>query len=338
MAQPEPTFIDNMQTKYRRKPNPSDQPSIEENEVRITTQVVTTHVFLVNTNTSGGAGGIGVGASGGTGGSQQGNEEKANLDQRGDVLNTSNKQFDTIVLKATGQAIYSAVTTAEVVKRRIADLHQVTSLDTLEMIDVWEPLEEGLKEVKTTRRVASITIKLSRKPLEEESHAVGYQEPIPAESIGGRGRGTRGGRGRGRGRGRGFSGRGGRGSGFGGGGRSAGFGGGGYGVSGGGGAAIDPGYGAGGPIRPSAGRAAGGPGRATGGFGGRGGRGVGGSTGFGGPAGGGGGGRAGRAGRTGRGRGGRAGRAFHGTAMGRPIGPGNPAVTRHYENVDESNQ
>ena len=44
-------------------------------------------------------------------------------------------KFDTIVLKATGRAINKAVTTAEVVKRRIPDLHQITALDTLEITD-----------------------------------------------------------------------------------------------------------------------------------------------------------------------------------------------------------
>ena len=45
------------------------------------------------------------------------------------------QKFDTIVLKATGRAINKAVTTAEVVKRRISGLHQVTSLETLEITD-----------------------------------------------------------------------------------------------------------------------------------------------------------------------------------------------------------
>ena len=45
------------------------------------------------------------------------------------------KQFKTIVLKATGRAINRAVTTAEIVKRRIAGLHQETNLETLEIVD-----------------------------------------------------------------------------------------------------------------------------------------------------------------------------------------------------------
>jgi len=158
--------------------------------------------------------------------------------------NQNIKKFDTIVLKATGLAINKAVITAEVVKRRVGGLHQVTELKTLEIEDTWEPVEEGLHVVKTTRRVASIMIKLScdANEIDHMSKEPGYQAPIANESIkpgsgrrgdgtgqsggnyfynnryrdgspnrqrGGRG-GFRGGRGRG-GRGRGF--RGGRGGG-----------------------------------------------------------------------------------------------------------------------------
>merc|ERR1719495_1642010 len=95
-------------------------------------------------------------------------------------------KFDTILLKATGRAINKAVTTAEVVKRRIPDLHQVTSLDTLEITDVWEPTEQGLKEVETKRRVASITITLSRDKDaidKAEGASFGYQQPINSDAV-----------------------------------------------------------------------------------------------------------------------------------------------------------
>merc|ERR1719474_1174814 len=95
-------------------------------------------------------------------------------------------KFDTIVLKATGRAINKAVTTAEVVKRRIPDLHQITALDTLEITDEWEPMEQGLKMVETKRRVASITITLSRDEVAVKKHdhySTGYQQPLSADSI-----------------------------------------------------------------------------------------------------------------------------------------------------------
>ncbi|XP_062225649.1 uncharacterized protein LOC133924219 [Phragmites australis] len=121
---------------------------------------------------------------------------------------------DEIVIKAMGRAINKTVVIVELLKRRIAGLHQNTSIESLDITDTWEPLEEGLVTLETTRHVSLITIKLSKKELDTSSP--GYQPPIPAEQVrpvtdfnedaeavpSGRGRGR--GR-RGRGRGRGFS-------------------------------------------------------------------------------------------------------------------------------------
>ncbi|KAL6982409.1 hypothetical protein U1Q18_045669, partial [Sarracenia purpurea var. burkii] len=49
-----------------------------------------------------------------------------------------------IVLKAMGQAISKIVAIAEIIKRRIPRLHQDTSISSVSITDVWEPIEEGL--------------------------------------------------------------------------------------------------------------------------------------------------------------------------------------------------
>jgi len=108
-------------------------------------------------------------------------EDEADADNKAEE---EPQKFETIVLKATGRAINKAVTTAEVVKRKIPGLHQVTSLETLEITDVWEPKELGLKEVETKRRVASITIKLSRNPADVNPKDAGYQAPLPDDGFG----------------------------------------------------------------------------------------------------------------------------------------------------------
>lgn len=138
------------------------------------------------------------------------------------------KGVDEIVLKATGRAINKTVMIAELIKRRIVDLHQNTSTGSIDLTDTWEPLEEGLLPIEMTRHVSIITITLSKKDL--DSSSIGYQSPIPSDQVkpspdfgekeghnngrmehgngdldGGRGFG---GRGRGRGRSRGFRGRG----------------------------------------------------------------------------------------------------------------------------------
>ncbi|XP_022762913.1 ribonuclease P protein subunit p25-like protein isoform X1 [Durio zibethinus] len=140
------------------------------------------------------------------------------------------KGANEIVLKATGRAINKTVMIAELIKRRIVGLHQNTATGSMDITDTWEPLEEGLLPLETTRHVSIITITLSKKEL--DSSSIGYQPPIPADQVklsaefedneggyindgmveyrnggwdGGRGYG---GRGRGRGRGRGLRGRG----------------------------------------------------------------------------------------------------------------------------------
>jgi len=57
---------------------------------------------------------------------------------------------DKIVLKAMGRAINKAVTIAEILKRKMP-LHQCNFLSSVEMVDIFEPLEEGLDRV-TSRR------------------------------------------------------------------------------------------------------------------------------------------------------------------------------------------
>ncbi|CAL0328693.1 unnamed protein product [Lupinus luteus] len=125
------------------------------------------------------------------------------------------KGSNEIVFKAMGRAINKTVTIVELIKRRVVGLHQNTAIGSTDITDTWEPLEEGLLPLETTRHVSMITITLSKNELNTSS--VGYQPPLPADQVkpstdfdyegevspNGRGR-ARGGRGRGRARGNGF--------------------------------------------------------------------------------------------------------------------------------------
>jgi hypothetical protein len=51
---------------------------------------------------------------------------------------------------------------AEIIKRRIVGLHQDTAISSVELRDHWEPKEEGLDPIETTRHVSVITITLSK--------------------------------------------------------------------------------------------------------------------------------------------------------------------------------
>ena len=85
------------------------------------------------------------------------------------------------LITATGQALSKAVQVAEVVKRRIPNLHQVTKVGTLEIEDEFEPLEEGLGKVVEKRPVSFINITISKVPLDENN--VGYQKPLDPSLV-----------------------------------------------------------------------------------------------------------------------------------------------------------
>ncbi|KAL4352932.1 hypothetical protein GQ457_06G035420 [Hibiscus cannabinus] len=91
------------------------------------------------------------------------------------------KGSNEIVLKAMGRAINKTVMIAELIKRRIADLHQITSIGSTDITDMWEPLEEGLLPLEITRHVSMITVTLSKKELEMSS--TGYQAPLQADQV-----------------------------------------------------------------------------------------------------------------------------------------------------------
>ncbi|KAI4366289.1 hypothetical protein MLD38_022182 [Melastoma candidum] len=91
------------------------------------------------------------------------------------------KDSGEIVFKAMGRAINKTVTIVELIKRRITGIHQVTSIGSTDITDTWEPLEEGLLPIETTRHVSMITITLSKKELDTKS--IGYQPPLPADQV-----------------------------------------------------------------------------------------------------------------------------------------------------------
>ncbi|XP_064979056.1 uncharacterized protein LOC135620223 [Musa acuminata AAA Group] len=84
-----------------------------------------------------------------------------------------------IVLKAMGQAISKAVAIAEIIKKRFPGLYQDTAISSVSITDVWEPIEEGLVPLETTRHVSMISISLSTRELNKNSP--GFQVPLHVE-------------------------------------------------------------------------------------------------------------------------------------------------------------
>jgi hypothetical protein len=73
-----------------------------------------------------------------------------------------------------GKAINKAVTIAEILKRKMP-LHQITTLSSCEIVNVYEPLEEGLDTVVNQHYVSCLTITLSRDLKGIDVNDKGYQ-------------------------------------------------------------------------------------------------------------------------------------------------------------------
>lgn len=87
-----------------------------------------------------------------------------------------------IVLKAMGRAINKAVTIAEILKRKLP-LHQINTLTSMEMVDVYEPIEEGLDVVTSRRYVSCMLITLSMSAKDLDTKDPGYQPPLPEDEM-----------------------------------------------------------------------------------------------------------------------------------------------------------
>merc|ERR1712204_65874 len=74
-----------------------------------------------------------------------------------------------------------AVTAVEIIKRRFKGLHQITKLGSQEVVDEYEPLEEGLDNVTETRNLPFLEITLSKTAL--DSSDKGYQPPIDESCV-----------------------------------------------------------------------------------------------------------------------------------------------------------
>lgn len=98
-------------------------------------------------------------------------------------ISIQNDGSPTIVLKAMGRAINKVVTIAEILKRKMK-LHQWNTLSSVEMVDIYEPVEEGLDVVESRRYVSCMTITLSLHMLDDmgTDHS-GYQPPLPSSEM-----------------------------------------------------------------------------------------------------------------------------------------------------------
>jgi len=101
------------------------------------------------------------------------------LKRANDLFNESGTEC--VIIKGVSNAVESAVKLAELIKHRIAGLHQINKISHITILDEYEPLEEGLDHLKFTRIVTMLEIKLSKQPLDTTD--VGYQPPISETEV-----------------------------------------------------------------------------------------------------------------------------------------------------------
>jgi hypothetical protein len=79
-----------------------------------------------------------------------------------DLLSGAEPGTDTVIIKGVSNAVESAVKLAELIKHRIKGLHQLNNISHITIVDEYEPLEEGLDQLKFTRIVTMLEITLSK--------------------------------------------------------------------------------------------------------------------------------------------------------------------------------
>ncbi|XP_077451244.1 ribonuclease P protein subunit p25-like protein [Stigmatopora argus] len=80
-----------------------------------------------------------------------------------------------VVFTGSGRAVTKTITCAEIMKRKVGSLHQLTKLQYKVVKEVWENTEGGTSEMTVHRTVPSISILLSKDPLDPQE--AGYQPP-----------------------------------------------------------------------------------------------------------------------------------------------------------------
>ena len=64
------------------------------------------------------------------------------------------KPTDDVILRGIGRAINKVVTLAEIIKRQVPQLHQVTSIGSSEITDVFPPTEDGAEAYALVQQCA----------------------------------------------------------------------------------------------------------------------------------------------------------------------------------------
>ena len=97
------------------------------------------------------------------------------------VARLFDEKHEKVIIKGMGFVISKALSLATLVRHRFLGLHQIVDFGTLEIVDEYFPIEEGLDNVVVKKKVPNIVITLSFKQL-EQTHP-GYSAPLPKDDV-----------------------------------------------------------------------------------------------------------------------------------------------------------
>lgn len=86
-----------------------------------------------------------------------------------------------VVFSGTGRAVTKTITCAEIMKRKVRGLHQLSKLQYRTVTEVWESQESGPLQMTVHRTLPSICILLSKEPLDPQEP--GYQPPAEINAL-----------------------------------------------------------------------------------------------------------------------------------------------------------
>ena len=88
------------------------------------------------------------------------------------------EKLPTVEISGTGPAISRTATIVDFLRKRISGLHAVMSVGNVEIIDRYEPIEEGLDVVTVKRNLAVLRVVLTLTPEAQHKSAPGYHAPL----------------------------------------------------------------------------------------------------------------------------------------------------------------
>jgi len=90
-----------------------------------------------------------------------------------ELLNSTESNNDTVVIKGVSNAVQSAVNLAELIKHRVKGLHQINKISNITIVDEYDPLVEGLDKLQFSRIVTMLQITLTKSPNVDKTD-IGY--------------------------------------------------------------------------------------------------------------------------------------------------------------------